>query len=127
MMLKRASGSGAQADTIITSPYKRAIQTAEIAASVWNYSAEILRANALVPDSNPEEVWTEIRCFPDSPSILLVTHEPLVSETLAWLLGVSRVGKGFPTAGLACIDVDPGASPRGKLRYMLTPDGTRGM
>ena len=124
--LKRASASGAQPDLILASPYLRTLQTAELAASAFGYVGEIFPASALTPTSSPEEVWKEVRGFPAEERILLVTHEPLVSTTLAWLIGTTRVGKGFPTSGFACVDFENlGLLPKGRLKYMLTAAGLR--
>ena len=125
LMLKRALGTGAQPEVILSSPYRRTLQTAEIASSVFSYAGEIVPASALMPESHPSAVWTEIGCFPEAKSILLVTHEPLVSELLSWLLGTSRVGAGFPPAGIARVDLE--GPPPGRLKYMLTPGGIRGV
>src|SRR5689334_7541485 len=46
---------------ILTSPFQRAVETAELAANKLGYSRQILKTRALQPDSSPEDVWQEIR------------------------------------------------------------------
>src|SRR5271170_5901096 len=86
-VLKRAAAAGVSPSLVISSPYKRALETAEIAALELRYKGEILRAGSLTPDSSPPSVWSEIREQRDQLSILLAGHEPLFSDTVAFLLG----------------------------------------
>src|SRR5271163_4017677 len=104
-VLKRAASAGVSPSLIISSPYKRALETAEIAASELKYKGEILRAGNLTPDSSPPSVWSEIREHRNEESILLAGHEPLFSSTVAWLLGSTREMVDFRKAALVRIDV----------------------
>jgi phosphohistidine phosphatase len=120
-VLKRARKAGVIPTLILSSPLKRAIETAQIAAEELQYKTEIARSNALTPDSTPREVWTEIRAHRDQPSILLAGHEPLFSQTVAFLLGSTRAMVGFRKGALVRIDIASlGAEPRGVLQWMLT-------
>jgi phosphohistidine phosphatase len=121
-VLKRAASAGVEPALILSSPYKRALETAEIAASELRYQGEILRVGSLTPDSSPPSVWSEIREHRDQPSILLAGHEPLFSVTVAWLLGSQRSMVDFRKAALVRIDVHGfGPAPQGVLQWMLTP------
>jgi phosphohistidine phosphatase len=118
-VLKR---SGAKPSLILTSPYVRAVQTAEIAAEVLGYKEEPERAQALTPDGSPSEVWEEIRAHRDERSVLLASHEPLMSATVAYFLGSPGVHVDMKKAGLVRIDVDRfGPHPMGVLKWMLVP------
>ena len=121
-VLKRAASAGVSPSLIISSPYKRALETAEIAASELKYKGEILRAGNLTPDSSPPSVWSEVREHRNEPSILLAGHEPLFSATVAWLLGSTNQMVEFKKAALVRIDVHSfTAQPQGVLQWMLTP------
>jgi phosphohistidine phosphatase len=121
-VLKRAAAAGVSPSLILSSPYKRAVETAEIAASELHYKAEIVRTGALTPDSSPPSLWSEIRDHRNEPSILLAGHEPLFSSTVAWLLGSTHEMVDFRKAALVRIDVHTfGASTQGVLQWMLTP------
>lgn len=114
--------SGAKPSLIVSSPYRRAIETAEIAADVLGYTGEIERAQALTPDGSAEGVWDEIRLRQDENAILLASHEPLMSATAAFLLGAPGVVVDMKKAALVRIDVDRfGPRPAGVLKWMLTP------
>ena len=120
-VLKRAATAGVEPSLILSSPYKRAVETAEIAASELHYKGDILRVGSLTPDSSPPSVWSEIREHRDQPSILLAGHEPLFSSTVAWLLGSTREMVEFKKAALVRIDIQGfGPAPQGVLQWMLT-------
>jgi phosphohistidine phosphatase len=118
-VLKR---SGVKPSLILTSPYRRAVETAEIAADVLGYKDEIERAEALTPEGSPNAVWDEIRARKDEDAILLASHEPLMSATVAYFLGSPGVHVDMKKAALVRIDVDRfGPNPLGVLKWMLVP------
>jgi phosphohistidine phosphatase len=121
-VLKRAHKAGVHPTLIVSSPYKRAMETAEIAARELEYNSEIVRSDRLTPNSSPPDLWSEIRAHRDEPSILLAGHEPLFSATVAYLLGSTRAMVEFRKGALVRIDFSTiGAEPRGVLQWMLTP------
>ena len=121
-VLRRAADADVSPSLILSSPYKRALETAEIAAAELRYKGEILRTGSLTPDSSSPSVWSEIREHRDESAILLAGHEPLFSETVAWLLGSTHSMVDFRKAALVRIDIHGfGAQPQGVLQWMLTP------
>ncbi len=121
-VLERAQKAGVEPTLIISSPLKRALETAEIAARELGYESRILRADALAPESSPQKLWSEVRLHTSHSSILLAGHEPLFSQTVAFMLGSAREMIHFRKAGLVRIDFESlGAEPRGILQWMLTP------
>lgn len=107
---------------ILTSPYRRALETAALAARVLTYQGELLQTAALAPDSSPQKVWEELRIHRGAESLLLVGHEPLFSQLTAHLLGAPSLLVDFKKGALVRIDVDSfGLQPRGVLRWFLTP------
>ncbi len=120
-VLRAAGTAGVAPSLILSSPYKRALQTAQLAAEILGYKGEIVRTSALEPNSSPHAVWDEIRVHKDQGSILLAGHEPLFSRLMAYLLGSPELQVDFKKGALACIEVDRfGAEPHGVLRWMLT-------
>jgi phosphohistidine phosphatase len=121
-VLERAHVAGVDPSLILSSPLKRALETAEIAAHELGYGGRIVRTDALTPDSSPTKVWAEIRTHADESAILLAGHEPLFSHTVAWMLGSTQVMVEFKKAALVRIDFETiGAEPRGGvLQWMLT-------
>jgi phosphohistidine phosphatase len=108
---------------ILSSPYVRAIQTAEIAAGVLEYHGTIVRTDALMPSGSPARVWDEIRSRQDETEILLAGHEPLMSQLAAYFLDSPALQVHMRTATLVRIDMERFAgNPHGILKWMLPPD-----
>jgi phosphohistidine phosphatase len=121
-VLKRARAAGVKPDAILASPYRRALETAVVAAEALGYTSEIERMQALVPEASPYDAWEEIRARRPDASVLLASHEPLMSSLAALLLGCPALQVDMKKAALVRIDCDRfGAQPRGVLKWMLTP------
>ena len=122
VVLRVAKAAGVEPDHILTSPYRRAVETAEIAAQELGYTGKLIRCDALRPGSEPEDVWDEIRVFRPGEQILLSGHEPLLSYVAAFLLDAPTLRIDLKKGSLLRIDLDRfGAQPRGVLRWYLTP------
>jgi phosphohistidine phosphatase len=120
-VLERAHAAGVRPSLILTSPYKRAVETAEIASRELEYGGKIVRVESLTPGSSPPDVWAEIRLHRGEGAILLAGHEPLFSATVAWLLGSTRAMMNFRKGALVRIDVETfGPSPDGVLQWLMT-------
>jgi|SRR5580658_2454335 phosphohistidine phosphatase len=122
-VLGAAAGAGARPSLILTSPYRRAVQSAQLAAEVLDYKGDLLRTSALEPGSTPASVWDEIRTHRDEPRILLSGHEPLFSSLTAFLLDCPSLHIDFKKGGLVCVEVDRmgSAAPNGVLKWYLVP------
>jgi phosphohistidine phosphatase len=121
-VLERANSAGVNPSLILSSPLKRAIETAEIAARELGYEGKIVRVDALKPESSPQAIWNEVRKHTDESAVLLAGHEPLFSATVAYLLGSTRAMVDFRKGALIRIDFDGvSAEPQGVLQWMLTP------
>ncbi|MGP0072682.1 MAG: phosphohistidine phosphatase SixA [Bryobacteraceae bacterium] len=120
-VLRTAASAGVAPSLIVTSPFKRALQTAQMAAEILDYKGELLRTKALEPGSAPKAVWDEIRVHKDEVQILLVGHEPLFSRLMAYLLGSPNLQVDFKKGAVACIELERfPPEPHGVLRWMLT-------
>ncbi len=107
---------------ILSSPYRRAWETAQIAAEILGYKQEILKTRALTPGSAPKLVWEEVREQQELADLLLVGHAPLFSSLTGYLLGVPELQVDFKKGTLVRIDCDRfGPEPRGTLRWMMVP------
>jgi phosphohistidine phosphatase len=121
-VLDRARAAGAAPAVILSSPFRRAIQTAQAAAEVFRYPAKIVQTRALTPEASPAEAWDEIRARGHEPAILLASHEPLMSSLAAFLLDSPTLVVDMKKAALVRIDCErTGPSPSGVLKWMLTP------
>jgi phosphohistidine phosphatase len=70
-VLRAAAEAGVHPTLIVTSPYRRAVQTAQAAAEILGYKGDLLRTKSLEPGSSPASVWEELRVHKDEPRILL--------------------------------------------------------
>ncbi len=121
-VLERARATRVEPSLILTSPYVRAVQTAEMAAEALGYKGTLVRTDALVPGSVPQAAWLEIRDRRGEKAILLAGHEPLLSAIAAYLLGVPELAIDFKKGALLRLDVDAAArEPHGALQWLLTP------
>ncbi len=107
---------------ILTSPLVRAVQTAEVAAEMFAHHHELVRTTALLPTASPQDVWQELRSRKNEPELLLVGHEPLLSQVVGYLLGTPDLRVDLKKAGLIRIRLERFApAPSGILKWVLTP------
>src|SRR5579875_1283020 len=120
-VLEAASDSGVAPSLILSSPLKRALQTAEIARHVLGYKRQILQTKALSPGASVEQVWDEVRVHRDETAILLVGHNPLFSDLAAYLIGAKTAQIHFKKGAIMRVDMESFPShPKGTLRWYLT-------
>jgi phosphohistidine phosphatase len=118
-VLEKARAAGAAPSMILTSPYLRAVKTAELAAEILGYRGEIVTTETLIPETEPERVWEEIRARKNEPAILLAGHQPLMGHLVEHLTD-SRIE--MPPGTLVRIDLEEFTGhPGGKLVWTLTP------
>jgi len=120
--VKLARQGGMAPSLILTSPYVRAVQTAELAASALNFRGDTVPVPSLVPHGSPEEVWDEIRLFAEHPAILVTSHQPLLGSLIGFLLNSPSLQVEVRKASVTRIDVSPVRGvPRGVLQWLITP------
>jgi phosphohistidine phosphatase len=121
-VLKRAHEAGVTPSLILSSPYRRALETAEIAADALAYQGKIVHAAALVPNASPSDAWNEIRSRGGEGAILLASHEPLMSSLLGHLLDAPGLQTDFKKGALARVScTTTGPAPRCIFKWLLTP------
>jgi phosphohistidine phosphatase SixA len=98
------------------------METAAVAAEILAYAGEIVRTRALVPEATPFDAWEEIRSRKTERSILLASHEPLMSSMVSFLLDSPALRVDMKKAALVRIDCERfGPKADGLLKWMLTP------
>jgi len=118
-------------DALLTSPLLRARQTAEIVASALGMDDRLEEISGLAPESTVEHLMFGLTRYQDREHLLLVGHEPLLSDALSHLLGArhsSPFDIQLKKGSLCRIEVDalPAASPA-KLHWLLTPKQLRAL
>ena len=120
-VVRRAREGGMWPTVILSSPYARALETAEIAAKTLGHEEAVIASNAFVPDTSPEDAWDEIRTHKDEPEVLIASHQPLCGDLTAFLLDAPTLAVDFRKTAMICIDIDvAGPRPHGVLQWMLT-------
>jgi phosphohistidine phosphatase len=90
-------------DLVVSSPLKRAQQTAQLVATETGYEQKILISNALAPAATFAQFQRLLRESSAYENVLVVGHNPNLSQFLTQLLGVAA-------------DDDPSTTPRVRLR-----------
>jgi len=112
---------GLACDRILTSPYLRARETAEIVARELGATHLLEEEPSLASGARIERVLKVLSRCEGAGSILLVGHQPDLSEMTAALIGGDQSAIAYGTGSLACVDVS--AIPpvdSGTLRWLLT-------
>jgi phosphohistidine phosphatase len=111
---------GAKPEVLITSPFVRAAQTAEIFAEALGFSLDKIRVNdSLKPAGNPSEIVKEISHL-RAKEVACFGHAPHLDLTIAHLAGARAPFTELKKAGVACFEH---VSSHGgwELRWILTP------
>jgi phosphohistidine phosphatase len=121
-VLAAACDAKVSLDLIVSSPLKRAVQTAEVARKTLKYKGEIIKTKTLEPGGSVQQVWDEIREHRDKAYVMLVGHNPLFSQLAAYLLGSDDLQIDFKKGGLMKIHFEHFPPvPRGVLCWYTTP------
>jgi phosphohistidine phosphatase len=121
-ILRRARTASVSPSIIVTSPYLRARQTAELAAEILGFEDELAPSSKLVPMASPLETWAEVRTLRREPSLLLVGHEPHMSTFTGFLLGTPELRVDFKKGAMVRIEMpEMGIQPKGILKWMMAP------
>lgn len=121
-VMRRARESEVKIELVLTSPYRRAAQTASIAIERFRPTPRVEETPALLPEANPERVWQEIRAHTDTRAFMVVGHEPQLSRLVAYLLGTPALRMDLKKGALVRIRLEStAAAPHGELKWLLTP------
>jgi phosphohistidine phosphatase len=125
-VMRAAYAAKARPELVLTSPYRRALETAQIAVHELDPPPPLAQTAALVPEGRLETLWKELRSHSMATEILLVGHEPQLSQLVAYLLAVPGLRFDMKKGALVRISMERlGAQPSGELRWVLTPSLVR--
>jgi phosphohistidine phosphatase len=106
-------------DAILTSPWKRARQTANILAAAWK-GPEPRDTDALA--AGDLKALAQGLSRHRNATVAVVGHEPWLSELLARMLGSSKSERlEFKKGGVAVVDLEEGLEGPGQLVAYLPP------
>ena len=99
-------------NVILTSPFARALQTAQIVAEAFDLQNRLTETVYLTPGGSPKALIEQINAIkPRTKNVLLAGHEPYLSKLIALLVaGNTAAAVELKKGGLAKLEID-------ELRY----------
>jgi phosphohistidine phosphatase len=121
-MARRFREAGALPTRMFTSPFVRAVQTAEILSETLQYDAEVAVALQLAPGFDVEGLNVVLDGVPGEREIAFVGHEPDLGDILTRLLSLPR-GYAMRKGSIAALDLpDTGNRVRADFAWLLAGD-----
>lgn len=110
-------------ELIVSSPYIRASQTASILAKAFKYKEELTYSDSLMPMGEPNDMIGEINEKYSVDELMLVGHEPNLSNLVSVLLdGKPDLSIRLKKGSVCCLSVDDLRSERkANLEWLITP------
>jgi len=110
----------------LSSPYVRALQTAEIfAGELHSSKSKIEKSESLLPGAEPAAFFRELSHRKSLESVICFGHAPQLDELIAYALGSKRDLTELKKAGAACVDLTRLHPPAGTLVWLMPPKALR--
>jgi phosphohistidine phosphatase len=110
---------GIQPDTLLTSPLRRAVQTAEIVARELEVRQDrLVRSETLQPEANPARFLEELSPIEEN-EVLCLGHSPQLDEVIALLLGCGAAVTALKKTAVACLELDSVEKSKGILIWLF--------
>jgi phosphohistidine phosphatase len=112
----------ASADLLLSSPYVRAMQTAEIFATALGYAKQRIRqSDLLLPGGEPSLFFRELAKDKQTSTLFIFGHAPHLDELIATALGSKHHLTALKKAGVAVLELKRVSPPSGQLLWLATP------
>jgi phosphohistidine phosphatase len=113
---------GASPDLLLSSPYVRAMQTAEIFAGALDYSKQkIRRTDLLLPGAEPSLFFRELAKDKQTSTLFVFGHAPQLDDIIAAAVGSKHHITSLKKAGVALIELKRVSPPNGQLVWLAPP------
>lgn len=122
MVAKAMKQIGPALDRIISSPYVRAVETAEVMARILGYENDILTDQRLTPGGNYRGLSDLLAENDDAERILITGHEPSMSDFISGLCADGNLTIDVKKASITAVEIfrlRPRAS--GVLHWSIPP------
>ena len=116
------AGRGVRPSCLLSSPYVRARQTADIIAERFPGVARTELA-AITPEGEPVAVLAELERMGARDGWALVSHMPFVDLLCGTLTDGGRYP--FQVGSVACVDMEVMVPGAGRLRWLIAPADVR--
>ncbi len=118
---------GINPEAMLTSPFVRAVQTAEITAAAFGFSRDKIRqTESLIFGHKPAELLRELAKL-RAKEVMCFGHAPHLDEVIALVLGCRGTVTSLKKAGVACLELKAMAPPQGSLLWLCTPRTLRAL
>jgi phosphohistidine phosphatase len=112
-------------NAVLTSPWLRAAQTAEIFCETIGYPAKkIIRTDALKGTSSPSELLRELQSM-KAKVVLCIGHEPHLHLVIGHILHTNAKITELKKAGIALLELEHVAPTQGRLLALYPPSTLR--
>lgn len=113
---------GVEPDAVLTSPWRRAVQTAEIAAKELGVRRDPVTTEDLLPGADPRQFLAALQ-ESGAGTAIAAGHAPHVDELIGAALGVGPF-TSLKKAGVACLEIGKGGAT---LRWLMEPRQLRAL
>jgi phosphohistidine phosphatase len=112
--------AGTKPEQILSSPLARARQTAEIIARELNFQNEVAIFDELCNGCSLANLLRAVKTFEPVREVILVGHNPSLTEHLAELIGSDNpVALSMGKGSVACVELAALRPGQGELRWFL--------
>ena len=109
---------GVHVDAVLTSPLRRATQTAALLAAELGYQGASQREDGLRPEADYAAFRALLDRYAGCEAVLAVGHKPSLPACLSRLLGAPRAAVDLKKGAVAKIEIE---ARRVRLEWLLTP------
>jgi len=112
-------------DLVLTSPYLRAVQTAEIVCVALEIPVVHIRhTDTLLPGALPQMLFEELSKS-KANEVICFGHAPNLDEVIARAVHAPKSFTELKKAGVACLELDSVSPLEGRLVWLLTARSLR--
>lgn len=109
-------------DLMLSSPYLRALQTAELFAEALEYPKQkIAKSELLLPGAESLQLFRELAKNKDLSTIFVFGHAPHLDDVIATAVGTNHHVSSLKKAGVALVELKRVVPPSGELVWLATP------
>jgi len=116
---------GLKFNLIVTSPLKRAYDTAMIVSEVFDIGNKVQVWNDLAPEGKRTDIYRKMSQFSEEYSVLIVGHQPLLGQMINDIIHKAKSNPCnllLKKGGLVRIRLlTKGNIPKGELKWLLSP------
>ncbi len=113
---------GAVPDLMLTSPYVRALQTAELFANAFDHNKQKIRkTDLLLPGADPMQLFRELAREKQASAVFVFGHAPHLDDLIATAIGSKHHVTALKKSGVALVELRRLIPPSGELIFLATP------